>query len=191
MYEAAIAYYQATGKDKWLKIAEKNARHIYHVFFEGDPNYNDGKPVNQAPGHEEIELALVKLYRATNDTLYLNMAKRFIDIRGVTYKPEGEGVMAPSYAQQHQPVREQRKAVGHAVRATYLYSGMADVMAQTGDTSLAPALDSIWGNIVNTRMHITGGLGAIHGIERFGPEYLLLSEISDKSSYPNQNIIPT
>ena len=173
MYEAAIAYYQATGKDKWLKIAEKNARHIYHVFFEGDPNYNDGKPVNQAPGHEEIELALVKLYRATNDTLYLNMAKRFIDIRGVTYKPEGEGVMAPSYAQQHQPVREQRKAVGHAVRATYLYSGMADVMAQTGDTSLAPALDSIWGNIVNTRMHITGGLGAIHGIEGFGPEYML------------------
>ena len=173
MYEAAVAYYQATGKDKWLKIAEKSARHINHVFFEGDSNYNNGKPVNQAPGHEEIELALVKLYRATGDTLYLNMAKRFIDIRGVTYQPNGEGVMAPSYAQQHLPVREQREAVGHAVRAAYLYSGMADVMAQTGDTTLAPALDSIWTNIVDTRMHITGGLGAVHGIEGFGPEYVL------------------
>ena len=81
--------------------------------------------------------------------------------------------MAPSYAQQHLPVREQREAVGHAVRAAYLYSGMADVMAQTGDTTLAPALDSIWTNIVDTRMHITGGLGAVHGIEGFGPEYVL------------------
>lgn len=173
MYEGAVAYYRATGKDKWLRIAEKSARHINHVFFEGDPAYNGGKPVMQAPGHEEIELALVKLYQATGDTLYLNMAKRFIDIRGITFKPEGEGVLDPSYAQQHQPVREQRKAVGHAVRAAYLYSGMADVMAQTGDTSLRPALDSIWGNIVDTRMHITGGLGAIHGIEGFGPEYEL------------------
>lgn len=173
MYEGAVAYYRATGKDKWLRIAEKSARHINHVFFEGDPAYNGGKPVMQAPGHEEIELALVKLYQATGDTLYLNMAKRFIDIRGITFMPEGEGVLAPSYAQQHQPVREQRKAVGHAVRAAYLYSGMADVMAQTGDTSLRPALDSIWGNIVDTRMHITGGLGAVHGIEGFGPEYEL------------------
>lgn len=138
MYEGAVAYYRATGKDKWLRIAEKSARHINHVFFEGDPAYNGGKPVMQAPGHEEIELALVKLYQATGDTLYLNMAKRFIDIRGITFKPEGEGVLA-----------------------------------QTGDTSLRPALDSIWGNIVDTRMHITGGLGAIHGIEGFGPEYEL------------------
>ena len=173
MYEGAIAYYQATGKDKWLKVAEKNARHINHVFFEGDPNYNDGKPVNQAPGHEEIELALVKLYRITGDTLYLNMAKRFIDIRGVTYRPTGTGYMAPEYAQQHLPVREQTKVVGHAVRATYLYSGMADVSALTGDLTLRPALDSIWHNIVNTRMHITGGLGAVRGIEGFGPEYQL------------------
>lgn len=173
MYEGAVAYYQATGKDKWLKIAKKSARHINHVFFEGDPNYNNGKPINQAPGHEEIELALVKLFQATNDSLYLQMAKKFIDIRGVTYKPEGEGVMSPDYAQQHLPVREQTKAVGHSVRATYLYAGMADVLAQTGDETLKPALDRIWANIVDTRMHITGGLGAIHGIEGFGPEYVL------------------
>ena len=173
MYEGAIAYYQATGKDKWLKVAEANARHVNHVFFEGDPAYNDGKPVNQAPGHQEIELALVKLYRITGDTLYLNMAKRFIDIRGITYIPNGTGVMSPEYAQQHQPVREQTKAVGHAVRATYLYSGMADVSVYTGDMTLRPALDNIWHNIVDTRMHITGGLGAVHGIEGFGPEYEL------------------
>lgn len=173
MYEAAIAYYQATGKDKWLKVAEANARHINKVFFEGDPNYNDGKPINQAPGHQEIELALVKLFRTTGDSLYLNMAKRFIDIRGVTYRPEGEGTMSPEYAQQHLPVREQTRAVGHAVRATYLYSGMADVSVYTDDESLRPALDSIWHNIVDTRMHITGGLGAVHGIEGFGPEYEL------------------
>ena len=81
------------------------------VFFEGgDPNYNGGKPINQAPGHEEIELALCKLYRVTNDPLYLDMAKKFLEIRGVTYRPEGEGVMAPTYAQQHAPVKEQTEA---------------------------------------------------------------------------------
>lgn len=173
MYEGAIAYYQATGKDKWLKVAEDNARHINKVFFEGDPNYNDGKPVNQAPGHQEIELALVKLFKITGDSLYLDMAKKFIDIRGVTYRPDGEGTMSAEYAQQHLPVREQTKAVGHAVRATYLYSGMADVSVYTHDMTLRPALDSIWHNIVDTRMHITGGLGAVHGIEGFGPEYVL------------------
>jgi len=173
MYEGAVAYYRATGKDAWLKVAEKSARHIYRVFFEGDPRYNDGKPVMQAPGHEEIELALCKLYRVTGTKLYLDMAKRFLDIRGVTYRPDGEGVMAPTYAQQHKPVREQQRAVGHAVRAGYLYAGMADVSALTGDTSYLPALDRIWHNIVDTKMHITGGLGAVRGIEGFGPEYVL------------------
>jgi len=173
MYEAAIAYYQSTGKDKWLKIAEKNAQHINKVFFVGDPNYNDGEPVNQAPGHEELELALIKLNRVIGDQLYLNMAKKFLDIRGKTYKPEGEGVMSPTYSQQHLPVGEQNEAVGHAVRAAYLYSGMADVAALTGTNEYSNALNNIWHNITDTKMHITGGLGAIHGIEGFGPEYIL------------------
>lgn len=173
MYEGAIAYYRATGKDKWLKVAEKSARHIHKVFFEGDPNYNGGKPVNQAPGHQELELALCKLYRATANPLYLEMAKRFLDIRGVTYRPEGEGTMSPEYAQQHEPVRRQDRAVGHAVRAAYLYAGMADVAALTGDMSYTEALEKIWHNIVDAKMHITGGLGAVHGIEGFGPEYVL------------------
>ncbi|HEX5151213.1 MAG TPA: beta-L-arabinofuranosidase domain-containing protein [Parafilimonas sp.] len=173
MYEGAVAYYLATGKDKWLKVAEKSANHINKVFFIGDSNYNNGKPVMQAPGHEELELALVKLYTVTGNKLYLDMAKRFLEIRGVTYKPEGEGVMAPTYAQQHLPVKEQRTAVGHAVRATYLYSGMADVSALTNDSTYNPALTSIWHDIVDTKMHITGGLGAVHGIEGFGPDYVL------------------
>ena len=173
MYEAAIAYYRATGKRKWLDVAEKNAQHINKVFFEGDPNYNDGKPVNQAPGHQEIELALVKLHQATGNPLYLEMSQKFIDIRGITYQPEGDGVMVPTYAQQHLPVREQRTAEGHSVRAMYLYSGMADIVASKGDTTLIPALESIWHDIVDKKMHINGGLGAVPGIEGFGPAYVL------------------
>lgn len=173
MYEGAIAYYRATGKRKWLDIAEKSAQHINRVFFEGDPRYNDGKPVMQAPGHEEIELALVKMYQVTGKELYLDMAEKFVNIRGVNYSPDGKGVSGPSYAQQHKPVREQFEAVGHAVRATYLYSGMADLVAIKGDKTLLPALDSVWHDIVDRKMHITGGLGAVPGIEGFGPAYML------------------
>ncbi|SVB20610.1 uncharacterized protein METZ01_LOCUS173464, partial [marine metagenome] len=173
MYEAAVAYYLATGKDKLLKVAEKNAQHVNKVFFEGDPKYNGGKPIRQAPGHQEIELALVKLHKVTGKQLYLDMARKFLEVRGVTYSPQGEGVRSRTYAQQQAPVTEQKEAVGHAVRATYLYAGMADVGQLTDNPAYAEALDRIWGNIVNTRMHITGGLGAIHGIEGFGPQYLL------------------
>ena len=173
MYEGAIAYYRATGKRKWLDVAEKSAQHINRVFFEGDPRYNGGKPVMQAPGHEEIELALVKMYQVTGNELYLDMAEKFINIRGVNYSPDGKGVSGPSYAQQHKPVREQFEAIGHAVRATYLYSGMADLVAIKGDKTLLPALDSVWHDIVDRKMHITGGLGAVPGIEGFGPAYML------------------
>ena len=173
MYEGAVAYYRATGKRKWLDVAEKNARHINRVFFEGDPAYNDGKPVMRAPGHEEIELALVKLHQATGEQLYLEMAQKFLDIRGVTYSPQGEGVQTSDYAQQHQPVRDQREAVGHSVRAMYLYSGMADVVAFAGDETMQPALNAIWHDIVDRKMHITGGLGAVAGLEKFGPAYVL------------------
>lgn len=179
MYEAAIAYFQATGKDKWLKVAEKNAQHLNKVLFEGDPNYNDGQPLRQAPGHQELELALVKLFRVTKKELYLDMAKQLLDIRGKTYIPEGEGVMAPTYAQQHLPVKDQGKAVGHAVRAAYMYSAMADVDALKQTEEYQEALDKIWHNIVDAKMHITGGLGAIKGIEGFGPAYVL----SNKDAY--------
>jgi DUF1680 family protein len=180
MYEGAIAYYQATGKDAWLKIAERSAQHFNKVIFEGgDPKYNNGKPVMQAPGHQEIELALAKMYRVTGNKLYLDMAKKFLDIRGVTYRPEGVGVMSPTYAQQHRPVVEQEKAVGHAVRAGYLYAGMADVSALTGDMSYATAATKIWHDVVDKKMHIIGGLGAAHGIEGFGPDY----ELPNRDTY--------
>ena len=165
LYEAAIAYYLATGKDKLLEVAEKNARHVNQVFFVGDPKYNDGKPIRQAPGHQEMELALVKMYKVTGKELYLEMAEKFLEIRGKTYVPDGEGVMSPTYAQQHAPLEKQKEAVGHAVRATYLYSAMADLAALT--KSYTQALHRIWSNITDTRMHITGVL-AQSGIEGFG-----------------------
>jgi uncharacterized protein len=173
LYEAAIAYYQATGKDKLLKVAEKNARHVNQVFFVGDPKYNGGEPIRQAPGHQEMELALVKLHKVTGKKLYLEMAEQFLEIRGKTYVPDGEGVMSATYAQQHAPLEKQSEAVGHAVRATYLYSAMADMSRLQKKNSYTRALDRIWGNLTDTRMHITGGLGAVHGIEGFGPSYLL------------------
>lgn len=179
MYEGAIAYYQATGKDKWLKVAEKNAQHVNKVFFEGDPNYNDGQPVNTPPGHQEMELALTKLYRLTNKELYLDMAKKFLDIRGRENVPDGEGLLGGKYSQQHLPVSEQTEAVGHAVRATYLYSGMADVSALAATDEYKDALDHIWHDIVDTKMPITGGLGAIHSHEGFGPSY----ELPNKEAY--------
>ncbi len=167
MYEAAIAYYQATGKRKWLDISEKNARHVNKVFFEGDPNYNDGKPVMEAPGHQEIELALVKMYQITGERLYLDMAQRFVDLSG------SKRNKADMRRVQHIPVREFTEAFGHAVRATYLYSGMADLVAVNGDKTLIPVLNIVWNDIVNKKMHITGGLGAVPGIEGFGPAYVL------------------
>lgn len=179
LYEAAAAYYQATGKTNLLDIAVKSAKHINHVFFEGDAAYNDGKPVMQAPGHEEIELALCKLYKVTGEKLYLDMAKKFLDIRGVTFIPDGEGVNAPEYAQQHLPVTEQREVAGHAVRAGYLYTGMAQVDALTGKNDYSTALNAIWENLVSKKMHITGGLGACRATEGFGADY----ELPNKDAY--------
>ncbi|MCA9238541.1 MAG: glycoside hydrolase family 127 protein, partial [Planctomycetales bacterium] len=126
-----------------------------------------------APGHEEIEIALVKLYGQTGNQLYLDMAKRFLEIRGVTYRPHGRGINAPSYAQQQAPAAEQREAVGHAVRAMYLYAAMAEVDSIQGADDYSAALDSIWHDIVDRKMHISGGLGAVPGIEGFGPAYVL------------------
>ena len=173
LYEAAVAYAQATGKTKLLDVAEKHARHVNKVFFEGDPAYNDGKPVMQAPGHQEMEIGLIKLYNYTGNSLYLNMAKKFLEIRGRTFIPNGHHIDSPQYAQQHKPVSEQREAVGHAVRATYQYAAMAEVDSLFGADDYSKALNSIWHNIVDTKMHITGGLGAVPGIEGFGPSYVL------------------
>ena len=161
LYEAAVAHYQATGNRNLLAVALKSADFIDKTF---GPGQNQEKRV---PGHEEIEIGLVKLYRATGKARYLNLAKFFIDQRGnaAGHKLYGE------YAQDHKPVLEQTEAVGHAVRAAYLYSGMTDVAALTGDRRYMDALDKIWDDIISRKLYLTGGIGAAGGIEGFGPAF--------------------
>jgi DUF1680 family protein len=161
MYEAAVAHFQATGKRTLLDVAIKNADLIDRVF--GPDKKHD------VPGHEEIEIGLVKLYGVTGDEKYLRLAKFFLDERG---RADGHKLYG-AYCQDHEPVTKQSVAVGHAVRAGYLYSGMADVAALTGDTEYVAALDRIWEDIVSKKLYVTGGIGARSGGESFGDGYEL------------------
>lgn len=167
MYEAAVAYYMATGKRELLDVALRNADLIDEVFGP------DGR--RDAPGHEEIEIGLVRLYQATGEDRYLDLAKFFIDERG---NAEGHELYGP-YAQDHLPVIEQTEPVGHAVRAMYLYCGMADVAAVSGDGGYMKALDAIWDNMVRTKLYLTGGIGARQSGEAFGEDY----ELPNASAY--------
>jgi DUF1680 family protein len=161
MYEAAVAHHLATGKRNFLDIALKNADFLCNTFGPGKRS--------EVPGHQEIEIGLVKLYRLTGEEKYLNLAKFYLDERG---NAKGHELMG-DYAQDHKPVREQTTAVGHSVRAAYMYSGMIDVAALTGDSSYVYALDKIWDDIVSTKLYITGGLGASGGNEGFSSGYEL------------------
>jgi DUF1680 family protein len=171
LYEAAVAHFQATGKKNLLAIATKSADLVAKEF-------GPGKRTNP-PGHEEIEIGLVKLYRATGKTKYLDLAKFFIDARGKTegripYGREGrKQLLYGEYAQDDKPFVEQTTAVGHAVRAGYLYAGAADVAALTGDQAYVAALDKIWADVVGTKLYITGGIGAAGAWEGYGPAYRL------------------
>ena len=170
LYEAAAAHYLATGKKNLLNIALKNADLVCSVFGPA-PNQK-----HTAPGHEVVEMGLVKLYRITNKKEYLQTAKYFIEERGhdvhydSTSKDEWKN---GAYWQDNIPVVEQTEAEGHAVRAGYLYSAMADVAALTGDTLLLNAIDKIWNNVVSKKMYVQGGVGAIGDGERFGDNYQL------------------
>ena len=172
MYEAAVAHYQATGERSLLNVAIKNANLIDEVF---GPGKNMG-----VPGHQEIEMGLVKLYRVTGERKYLDLAKFFIDQRG---NAEGhnltEGRGAGKYQQDHKPLAEQEEAVGHAVRAGYFFAGATDVVALTGETTYDHALDKIWKDIVYQKIYLTGGIGAVPGHEGFGPDY----ELPNASAY--------
>jgi hypothetical protein len=170
LYEAAAAHYMATGKRNLLNIALKNANLVCSVF---------GPAANQrhtAPGHEVVEMGLVKLYRITGEKKYLQTAKYFIEERGrdvhydSTSTDEWKNGM---YWQDNIPVVDQTEAEGHAVRAGYLYSAMADVAALTGDSLLLNAVDKIWNNVVGKKMYVQGGVGAIGDGERFGDNYQL------------------
>lgn len=168
LYEAAAAHYQATGKRNLLDIALKNADLVCSVFGA------DKKHV--APGHQVVEMGLVKLYRITGKKEYLETAKYFLDERGhfngydsASNDPWKNG----SYWQDHKPVIEQDEAVGHAVRAGYLYAAMADVAALTGDQQYLSAIDKIWNNVVEKKIYVHGGIGASGDGERFAGNYEL------------------
>jgi DUF1680 family protein len=167
MYEAAVAHYQVTGEKSFLNIAMRNADLICDIFNPG--NRTD------PPGHQEIEIGLCKLYRATGNEKYLKQAKFFLDQRGRKGKrgPRGDGGLYGQYSQDHKPVTEQTRAVGHSVRAAYLYTGMADVAALTGNMDYVKAIDAIWKDVIETKLYITGGIGAAGGHEGFGSSYEL------------------
>ncbi|MBS7342856.1 MAG: glycoside hydrolase family 127 protein [Parabacteroides sp.] len=166
MVEGAIAHYQATGSRKFLDIAIRYADCVCREI-------GDGKgQVVRVPGHQIAEMALAKLYLVTGDQKYLDQAKFFLDKRGYTSRKD-------EYSQAHKPVIEQDEAVGHAVRAAYMYAGMADVAALTGDTSYVHAIDRIWDNIVSKKLYITGGIGATNQGEAFGKNY----ELPNMSAY--------
>lgn len=159
LFEAAAAHYMATGKRNFLNIALKNADLLATVFGPGKRN--------DAPGHEIVEMGLVRLYRITKDQKYLDLAKFFIDCRGKNMDPKR------AYFQDQAPLIQQEEAVGHAVRAGYLYSGVADVAALTGNRDYIDAIDKIWTNMVTRKLYLTGGIGAAHDGERFGDNYEL------------------
>ena len=160
MLEAAVAHYQATGQRNFLDIA---IRYADCVIREVGPNPGQ---VVRVPGHQIAEMGLAKLYLATGNKKYLDQAKFFLDYRGKTEHRD-------PYNQTHLPVLEQKEAVGHAVRATYMYAGMADVAALTGDQGYIHAIDTIWDNIVSKKMYITGGIGSTNDGEAFGANYEL------------------
>jgi len=167
LYEAAVAHFQATGKKSLLDVATRNAELIRRDFAPGrhqDP-----------PGHEVIEIGLCKLYRATGDQKYLDLAKFLIDVRG---QPDTHKLYGPHY-QDHMPVAAQNEAVGHAVRAAYLYSGMADVAALTGEPPYLLAIDKIWENVVLKKLYLTGGIGSNPKGEAFGNNF----ELPNQSAY--------
>lgn len=174
MYEAAVAHFQATGKRTLLDVAIKNADLICRTF-------GPGRRL-EASGHEEIELALVKLYRTTGDRKYLDQAKFFLDQRGRqhTVPPHRFDDNDPfaiyndlAYRQDHLPVTEQTRAVGHAVRATYLYAAMTDVATLLRDGSYAQAVDKLFDDVMAKRVYLTGGLGSQGRTEAFGDDYVL------------------
>ena len=166
MVESAVAHYQATGSRKFLDIA---IRYADCVVREVGPKAGQACVV---PGHQIAEMALCRLYLVTGNKKYLDEAKFFLDYRGKTS-------IKQEYSQSHKPVIDQDEAVGHAVRAAYMYAGMADVAALTGYSAYIHAIDNIWNNIVTKKLYITGGIGATSNGEAFGKNY----ELPNMSAY--------
>lgn len=166
LYEAAAAHYAATGKRTLLEVALKSAELLLRTF--GPDKRRD------IPGHQIVELGLAKLYRITGKREYLELARFFLSERGRhDTRPLYEFEENPRYAQDHLPVLEQREAAGHAVRAVYMYSGMADAAALLGDDGLSEAIEAVWRDVAGSKVYLTGGLGARHKGEAFGEAFEL------------------
>ncbi|WP_031538807.1 glycoside hydrolase family 127 protein [Bacillus sp. MB2021] len=184
LIEAAVAYYQATGKKQFLDIMCKYADHIDSVFGPEEDK------LKGYPGHQEIELALVKLYDVTGQEKYLNLSKYFIDERGkqphyFDIEKEKRKETKPfwfnddyAYHQAHKPVREQKEAVGHAVRATYMYTAMTDLALKKKDESLKKACEELWNNVTQKQMYVTAGIGSMEFGESFSFNYDLPNDLS-------------
>ncbi len=168
LFEAAVAHYQATGKRSLLNVALKYAELL-------DQTFGPGK-LQKPPGHQVVEMGLAKLYRVTGEERYLKLAKFFLDVRG---KPLDGRKLNGEYSQDHKPVLQQDEAVGHAVRAGYMYSGMADIAALTSDDAYIKAIDRLWENVAGKKLYLTGGIGAKGSNEGFGGNY----ELPNMSAY--------
>ena len=184
LIEAAVAYYHTTGKKQFLDVMSKYADYIDTVFGHGEDK------INGYPGHQEIELALIKLYDATGIERYLNLGKYFIDERGkqphyFDIEKKERGDTNPfwfnddyAYLQADKPVREQKEAVGHAVRAVYMYTAMADLASKTNDETLKKACETLWENVTQKQMYITAGIGSMAFGEAFSFDYDLPNDLS-------------
>lgn len=178
LYEAAVAHYRATGKRTFLDLAIKNADLLVRTFGPGNRT--------GFPGHQEIEIGLAKLYRVTGNNAYLNLAQYFLDQRGrdvrlKRYPPSSRFAIYndPAQIQAHRPVLEQQEAVGHAVRAAYMYSAMADMAVLLNAAAYKEAIERLWNNVVGKKMYLTGGIGSRHDRERFGEHY----ELPNRTAY--------
>lgn len=169
MYEAAVAHYRATGKRTFLDVAVKNADLVCQVFGPGEGQKH------VPSGHPIVEMALCKLYQATGNEQYLKTAKYFVEETGRCT----DGHRPSEYSQDHKPILEQDEIVGHAVRAGYLYSGVADVASLTHDSAYQAALERIWQNCAGRKLYITGGIGSRAQGEGFGPDY----ELNNHTAY--------
>ena len=173
--EGAVAYFEATGKRELLDFACKFTDYVEKRFK------IDKDTAFITPGHEELELALVKLYKCTGEKRYLDLSLFFVNSRGVSDEGntrEGYNDSFTDYNQSHMPVREQKEAIGHSVRAVYLYSAMADLARETGDTELFEACKALFDNITTKRMYVTGGIGSSSAGERFTFDYDLCNLIA-------------
>lgn len=173
LMEAACAYYEATGRDRFLSLMEKYADCIARIFVE------EKSAAFQTPGHEEIELALIRMYRTTGKRKFLDLAAHFLERRGQPDNDEAQIIDHAHYAQSHAPIREQREAYGHAVRAMYLYAGMADLAKETGDEALLDTCRALFDDVTTKKMYVTGGLGST----RIGEAFTIPYDLPNAGAY--------